>query len=153
MERKIYNKPFMVREQFLPQDFVAACTVFLPVENVGTDFWIDLVHSDGYNYTIGPDGKADEQTVEHCLQGSTAPTNVHFHNVWYQNMTLYRKEVTSHDSGRTLYSDTHYFTPLSGFSNVAIYVGNGRRMWIFNGNDGLKPDNPQLYPTSDKTFS
>lgn len=25
MERKSYNKPFMVREQFLPQDFVAAC--------------------------------------------------------------------------------------------------------------------------------
>ena len=67
MERKIYNKPFMVREQFLPQDFVAACTVFLPVEKVGTDFWIDLVHSDGYNYTIGPDGKADEQNVEHLL--------------------------------------------------------------------------------------
>lgn len=155
MEKKIYNKPFMVREQFVPQNYIAACNVFIPAENVGRDFWVDLVHSNGnsYNYSIGPDGIADEQNVEHCLQGSTAPTNVYFHNVWYQNMTLYKKEVTSHDSGRTRYSDTHYFTPITGFTNVAIYVGSGRRMWIFNGNDGLKPENPEFYPTVNKTYS
>ena len=51
------------------------------------------------------------------------------------------------------YSDTHYFTPITGFTNVAIYVGSGRHMWIFNGNDGLKPENPEFYPTTNKTYS
>lgn len=151
--KNFYSKPLMVVEQFTPQDSVAACTVFLPVENIGTDFWVDLVHSLGYNYSKGPDGIADEANVEHCLKGSSAPTNVHFHNTWYENMALYRKIVTSHDSGTTPYSDGHTFTPITGFTNVAIYIGSGRRMWIYNGNDGLMPENPSFYPTPNKTFS
>ena len=53
MERKIYNKPFMVREQFLPQDFVAACDFnvnvnVLPFNKNYTR--IDLNHDGKFNH-------------------------------------------------------------------------------------------------------
>lgn len=41
MERKIYNKPFLVREQFMPQDYVAAC---IPV---GQGFHVDFLSGIG----------------------------------------------------------------------------------------------------------
>ncbi len=162
MERKIYNKPFMVKEQFMPQDYVAACTVFIPAANVGQAFWIDLVHSNGsggsgYTYSKGPDDIVDEATVESCLGGAIGPANTHFHNTWYENMTVWKKTTSSSiPSGchySTGYNGTKYFEPIAGLSNVAIYVGRDRHIWIFNGNDGLKPDNPQFYPTVNKTYS
>ena len=157
MEKKNYNKPFLVREQFVPQDFVAACTVFIPAANVGQPFWVDLVHDLGYNYSIGPDGIVDDADVESCLGGAIGPGKVHFHNVWYENMTIWKKTTSSSvPSGchySTGYHGTKYFEPIAGLSNVAIYVGSDRHIWIFNGNDGLKPTNPEFYPTTQKTYS
>ena len=146
----------MLSEKFVPQEFVAACNVFLPAQNVGQTFWVDLVHDLGYNYSQGPDDIVDDADVESCLGGGMGPAMIHFHNVWYENMTLWKKTTSSSVPSGCHYSTgsngRKYFEPMTGFTNVAIYVGN-RGIWIFNGNDGHKPDDPQLYPTTNKTFS
>ena len=50
MERKIYNKPFMVREQFDPQEYCAACEITvtaLPSETVTSALRLDGFPANG----------------------------------------------------------------------------------------------------------
>ena len=152
-----YSKPLMLREKFVPQEYVAACNMFIPAAHIGQAFWVDLVHDDGYNYSKGPDDIVDEATVESCTNGDIGPSKTHFHNTWYEHMTLWKKtksgSVPTGCHYSTGYNGTRYFEAIAGFSNVAIYVGRDRHIWIFNGNDGAMPSNPEFYPTTNKTFS
>ena len=137
--RKEWGSPISKIQMFTPQEFVAACGEVIEAKKIGEDFWVDLVRAVGYNYTQGPDGIANEANVEHCLGGAIGPTNVYIHNVWYENMTLY-KHIGSGDADGHSYSDLAHFRPLTGYDDVAIYVASGRVTYIIKGTDGLKPE-------------
>ncbi len=77
MERKIYNKPFLVREQFMPQDYVAAC---IPV---GQGFHVDFYSG------IGTYGKYDGLNTER-VTGAFGPAELKKHKGESFTVDIYR---------------------------------------------------------------
>ena len=151
MEKKIYSEPVMAVELFTPNQFVAACgDDWIPATKLGKDFWADVAHDYGREkYGYGPDGIIDSSNAEFFNDGH-APNGVTGANLdllrghWFENMTLYKKVSTSIQSG-SHYTDTSYMVPLSSkYNNVAIYItpGGVSKVWIYTGNNGLKPTNP-----------
>lgn len=150
MEKKIYSEPVMAVELFTPNQFVAACgDDWVPASQWGKDFWADVVHDDGGQYySYGPDGIINSSTVEFFDNGT--PPNAALgaeagllKGHWFENMTLYKKLTTTIPSG-TRYTNTTYMRPYTGYENVAIYItkGGASKVWIYKGNNGLKPTNP-----------
>lgn len=158
--RKEWGSPISKIQMFTPQEFVAACDIFIPVGQISGVFWADMVRDNGYTFSLGKDGKFSGNTMEEFNDGyapsalqSTA-YGVDARRQWFSNMTLYTKNPrhTSIPSD-TPYTDTEYFTPMSGYTNVAIYIGpKAVGSYIYKGNGGNVPDDPDmLHPT--KTFS
>lgn len=155
--RKEWGSPMGKVQMFTPQEYVAACGIFVPVGNYGNNVWIDVVNGSGYYYTYGPDGTIDEATMESFNNGfapaglkSSAWIDSHGH--WYEHMTIYKKNTSSSIPSGAQYSNTNYMTPV--LTNVAVYIGKkGVISMVYAENSGLKPDDPNLVPTADKTFS
>lgn len=150
MEKKIYSEPVMAVELFTPNQFVAACgDDWVPATQLGKNFWADVVHDYGNeNYGYGPDGIINSSTVEyfnagHAPNAATGSEASLLKGHWFENMTLYKKVSTSIPSG-SRYTDTRYMVPMSGYEDVAIYITKGgvNKVWIYTGNNGNKPTNP-----------
>ena len=155
MEKKQYSKPLLAAERFTPQEFMAACEVFIPAGKIGSVFWADMVHDNGYSYSLGKDGYIDSANMEQFHDGS-APTalmttsyGVDARGRWFEHMTLYRKLVTSHNAGSDRYTNTSIMSPISGYEDVAIYIGPaGVGAYIYKEGGGAAPSNPDwLKPT------
>lgn len=156
--KKQWGKPMIGVQTFTPQEFVAACSIFVPIVNAGSSVWIDVANGSGYYYTYGPDGIIDDASIENFFNGnapnglqSSAWLNAQGH--WYEHMTIYKKSAgapTSIPSGAQ-YSNTRYMTPV--VENVAVYIGKKGVISVFySGNNGLKPDNPDWQEPT-KNFS
>ncbi|MBR6988567.1 MAG: hypothetical protein IKH95_01910 [Bacteroidaceae bacterium] len=150
MEKKIYSEPVMAVELFTPNQFVAACgDDWIPATQLGKNFWADVVHDGGYaGYSYGPDGIINSSNAEffnagHAPNGGTGFDANLLRGHWFENMTLYKKVSTSIPSG-SRYTNTNYMVPMSGYENVAIYITQGgvSKVWIYTGNNGNKPTNP-----------
>ncbi|MBR0432138.1 MAG: hypothetical protein IJK15_00370 [Bacteroidaceae bacterium] len=162
MEKKLYSKPLLTAERFTPQEFTAACEVFIPAGKISNVFWADMVHDNGFSYSLGKDGYIDSANMEQFHDGS-APTalmttsyGVDARGRWFEHMTLYRKLVTSHNAGSDRYTNTRIMSPMSGYEDVAIYIGPvGVGAYIYRGEGGAAPSNPDwLNPSSTfKTMS
>lgn len=90
MERKIYNKPLLVREQFVPQDYVAACesiTISSEVSSKRNYLRIDIDH-DGH---FGSGATADPEFGFNAfsLSPSTLDLVNDSHNT-IENINVYR---------------------------------------------------------------
>lgn len=151
MEKKNYFEPVMAVELFTPNQFVAACSDdWIPASQLNKDFWADVVHYSGV-YSYGPDNIIDSSNAEffnkgHAPNGGTGFDASLLKGHWFENMTLYKKApgVVSIPSG-SHYTDTRYMVPLAQkYSNVAIYITQGgvNKVWIYTGNNGNKPTNP-----------
>ncbi len=150
MEKKIYSEPVMAVELFTPNQFVAACgDDWIPAEQIGSTFWADVVKENWSGYTYGPDGIINESTVESFLYGHApnaatgAEANL-LRGHWFENMTLYKKVTSVSIPSGTSYTNTRYMQPMSGYEDVAIYITKGgvAKVWIYTGNNGNKPTNP-----------
>lgn len=117
MERKIYNKPFLVREQFMPQDYVAAC---IPV---GQGFHVDFYSGSG----IGTYGEYDGMNTERVTE-AWGPAALKRRNGESFTVDIYRwcsvqKNKTTNWSPSTC---VHKFTdggPTSAGNSYSYYDG------------------------------
>ena len=130
MERKIYNKPFLVREQFMPQDFVAACTNYESPSQVagGGVFFADIFNANAsYEGSYGTgDGKC--QSANEAFDGNRYPgfapggasNSNHFGHGWYRGVSLYRSNSTT--ANGKMYNTSSFYV-IAGYANVDIYIG------------------------------
>lgn len=163
MEKKIYSEPAMAVEFFTPKQYVASCDEWTPAEQIGTTFWADVINGKGYNYTYGPDGIIDNHTVEqfnegHAPNGATGSQARILRGHWFENMTLYRDLTGGHfNEGSDRYNNGRIMQPITGYEDVAIYITKGgvAKVWIYTGNGGNKPTNPDWQDPSStfKTMS
>lgn len=150
MEKKLYSKPLLTAECFTPQQFVAACDTMIPSTQLGVTFWADLVDGRGYNYVIGKDNIIDNSNLEqfyngHAPNGGTGFSGNQLKGHWFENMTLYRDLTGGHfNQGSDRYTNSSIMQPISGYENVAIYITKGAvaKVWIYRGEGGNKPSNP-----------
>ena len=149
MEKKIYSEPVMAVELFTPNQFVAACgDHWEPATKLGKTFWADVVHDSG-RYSYGPDGIIDSKNAEEFLHGGAPSGDLGYDasllkGHWFENMTLYKKATSRSIPSGTQYSNREWMLPMDGYENVAIYITKGgiSKVWIYTGNNGLKPTNP-----------
>ena len=123
MERKIYNKPFLVREQFMPQDYVAAC---IPV---GQGFHVDFLSG------IGTYGKYDGSNNERVTE-AWGPAALKSHKGESFTVDIYRwcsvqKNKITNWSPSTC---VHKFTnggPTSAGNSYSYYDGRNGSYWNY----------------------
>lgn len=137
MERKIYNKPFLVREQFMPQDYVAAC---IPV---GQGFHVDFLSG------IGTYGKYDGPNNERVTE-AWGPAALKNHKGESFTVDIYRwcdvDKPTYQGGGNwdNLWSPStcvHVFTnsgPTSAGNPYSYYDGHDRYGWNYSGGHFVK---------------
>lgn len=137
MERKIYNKPFLVREQFMPQDYVAAC---IPV---GQGFHVDFLSG------IGTYGKYDGPNNERVTE-AWGPAALKSHKGESFTVDIYRwcdVDKPTNWGGSNwddLWSPStcvHVFTnsgPTSAGNPYSYYDGHDSYAWNYSGGHFVK---------------
>ena len=157
MERNIkeYSKPLMVMEKFVPQEYCSGCAetgeqVYTKVKGV---YYADIFNGNiGYEGSYGSsDGKC--QMTQEAFNYGYSPNGVtnsqHIGTRrWYYNVTLYTPNTTS-TNGKS-YNNYNYFSPISGYEHVDIYV-DVSKCYIWK--NGAPSDVTIIDGTPQKTFS
>ena len=139
MERKIYNKPFLVREQFEPQEYCATCNVVKPYSYYGEGVYIDIVTgNDQAVYRPGADDKCQGASAEYFYYGAPSYVKNNFKGVWIEHTTVYKNLQTSAQSD---YTNTRDWSMLTSKGSVAVYITpKGLNALVFDTGDGSRPN-------------